>query len=166
MANIQSNLERLRSIEGYIGSCLVDSESGMTLGLDGGGALLNLELAAAGNTEVVRAKRKAMKFLNLRDEIERRSSSRSASSVSPAPPAPRPPRRVLLHGPRALPREPGAGPLQPRRRREAPRDVAQIAARAARIVSVSAEKSVGYATQNKGVMRTYSAEGFRRFNDL
>jgi DNA-binding response OmpR family regulator len=70
MANIQLNLEKLRGIDGYVGSCLVDSESGMTLGLDGGGAALNLEVAAAGNTEVIRAKRKAMKALNLRDEIE------------------------------------------------------------------------------------------------
>jgi hypothetical protein len=70
MSNIQTNLEKLRAIDGYIGCCLVDSESGMTLGLDGGGAQLNLEVAAAGNTEVVRAKRKAMKSLNLRDEIE------------------------------------------------------------------------------------------------
>lgn len=68
--NVQSALESLRSIDGYIGSCLVDSESGMCLGIDGGGAALNLEVAAAGNTEVVRAKRKTMKSLNLRDDIE------------------------------------------------------------------------------------------------
>jgi DNA-binding response OmpR family regulator len=70
MSNIQSNLEKLRGIDGYLGACLVDSESGMTLGIDGGGPSLNLEVAAAGNTEVVRAKRKAIKSLNLRDEIE------------------------------------------------------------------------------------------------
>lgn len=70
MANIQTNLERLRSIDGYIGSCLVDSESGMTLGMDGGSGGFNLEVAAAANTEVVRSKRKAMKALNLKDEIE------------------------------------------------------------------------------------------------
>ncbi|APR84215.1 Hypothetical protein A7982_09564 [Minicystis rosea] len=63
-------LEALRTIDGYIGAALVDSDSGMTLGTDGGGGVLNLEIAAATNTEVVRAKRKAMKALNLRDEIE------------------------------------------------------------------------------------------------
>ena len=68
--NVQNNLERLRGVEGYLGSALVDSESGMTLGIDGGGAALNLEVAAAANTEVVRAKRKAMKALGLKDEIE------------------------------------------------------------------------------------------------
>ena len=38
--------------------------------MQGGGGLLNIEVAAAGNTEVVRAKRKTMKNLNLHDEIE------------------------------------------------------------------------------------------------
>ncbi len=58
------------SVDGFIGAAIADSDSGMCLGSVGGGGVLNLELAAAGNTEVVRAKRKAMKGLNLRDEIE------------------------------------------------------------------------------------------------
>jgi hypothetical protein len=72
MANssVQVTLEKLRSIDGYIGSALVDSDSGMALGIDGGAGTFNLEVAAAGNTEVVRAKRKAIKSLNLNDEIE------------------------------------------------------------------------------------------------
>ena len=41
----------------------------MLLGQEGGGGL-NLEVAAAGNTEVVRAKRKAMTSLNIKDGIE------------------------------------------------------------------------------------------------
>jgi len=41
----------------------------MMLGSDGNGPI-NLEVAAAGNTEVVRAKRKTMKALNLKDNIE------------------------------------------------------------------------------------------------
>jgi Domain of unknown function (DUF4388) len=70
MSNIHECLSRLQGTDGFIGACLVDSESGMTLGLVGGGATLNLEIAAASNTEVVRAKRKAMKALNLNDDIE------------------------------------------------------------------------------------------------
>ncbi len=70
MNNINEILSRLQSIDGFIGACLVDSDSGMTLGIVGGGAALNLEVAAAGNTEVVRSKRKAMRALNLKDEIE------------------------------------------------------------------------------------------------
>jgi len=41
----------------------------MTLGQAGGGTL-NLEIAAAGNTEVVRAKMRTMADLDLNDEIE------------------------------------------------------------------------------------------------
>lgn len=70
MNNISECLSRLQSIDGFVGACLVDSESGMTLGIIGGGGALNLDVAAASNTEVVRAKRKAMKALNLRDDIE------------------------------------------------------------------------------------------------
>jgi predicted regulator of Ras-like GTPase activity (Roadblock/LC7/MglB family) len=42
----------------------------MVLGLEGGGGMINLEIAAAGNTEVVKAKRKTMKALSLKDNIE------------------------------------------------------------------------------------------------
>lgn len=58
------------TIEGFIGAAVADSDSGMCLGAVGGAGVLNVEVAAAGNTEVVRSKRKAMKALNLRDEIE------------------------------------------------------------------------------------------------
>jgi len=70
MSNINESLEKLQRIDGFLGAALVDSESGMTLGMNSGGANLNLEIAAAGNTEVVRAKRKTVKNLNLRDDIE------------------------------------------------------------------------------------------------
>jgi hypothetical protein len=70
MANAKEALAKLMEIEGIIGACIVDSNSGMMLGSAGGGGMLNLELAAAGNTEVVRAKRKTMKSLNLSDPIE------------------------------------------------------------------------------------------------
>jgi len=73
MATAKETLNKLMEIEGMIGACIVDSNSGMMLGSAGGGTgtlSLNLELAAAGNTEVVRAKRKTMKALNLNDPIE------------------------------------------------------------------------------------------------
>ena len=52
------------------GVCLVDWESGMSLGALGGGKYLDLEVAAAGNTEVVRAKMRTMESLRLNDQIE------------------------------------------------------------------------------------------------
>ncbi|RYZ12710.1 MAG: hypothetical protein EOO70_09005, partial [Myxococcaceae bacterium] len=70
MSNFQERLEKIAQIDGFIGVALVDSDSGMMLGAVGGSDALNLEVAAAGNTQVVRAKRKAMGSLNLRDEIE------------------------------------------------------------------------------------------------
>jgi hypothetical protein len=70
MATAKEVLVKLMEIEGTIGACIVDSNSGMMLGSIGGGTQLNLELAAAGNTEVVRAKRKTARALNLNDTIE------------------------------------------------------------------------------------------------
>jgi len=69
MANAKETLPKLLEVDGCIGACIVDSNSGMTLGAIGGNGI-DLEAAAAGNTEVVRAKRKTMKALNLQDTIE------------------------------------------------------------------------------------------------
>jgi predicted regulator of Ras-like GTPase activity (Roadblock/LC7/MglB family) len=69
MATAKETLPKLLEIDGCVGACIVDSNSGMMLGAVGGGNV-NLEIAAAGNTEVVRAKRKTMKALNLNEQIE------------------------------------------------------------------------------------------------
>lgn len=61
--------KHLHSLAGFVGAALVDSDSGVALGMTGG-AELNLELAAAGNTEVVRAKRRIAEQLGLNDTIE------------------------------------------------------------------------------------------------
>jgi len=70
MADISKSLDAAMAIPGAIGASVVDLDSGMSLGHVGGGAHLNLEIAAAGNTEVVRAKMRTMQDLALNDEIE------------------------------------------------------------------------------------------------
>ena len=68
MANLNDSLNDLMSMDGAMGAAVVDYNSGMMLGSVGTG--VDLELAAAGNTEVVRAKMKTMKALGLNDNIE------------------------------------------------------------------------------------------------
>jgi hypothetical protein len=68
MSNIQESLAEIMTINGAMCSALVDANSGMMLGSAGSG--IDLDVAAAGNTEVVRAKMKTMSLLKLSDSIE------------------------------------------------------------------------------------------------
>jgi hypothetical protein len=68
MATINDSLSQLLSVDGALCAAIVDSASGMLLGSSGSG--VDMELAAAGNTEVVRAKTKTMKALGLDDVID------------------------------------------------------------------------------------------------
>ena len=62
------SLAALESIDGFLAAALVDSDSGLAMAKAGGG--VDLDLAAAGNTEVVRAKRRVANALGLNDDIE------------------------------------------------------------------------------------------------
>lgn len=68
--NIDIAMKEAMSISGAVGVALVDCDSGMSLGTSGGGDWLNPEIAAAGNTEVVRSKLRVMQTLGLNDTIE------------------------------------------------------------------------------------------------
>ncbi|WEO97013.1 hypothetical protein A6P39_024950 [Streptomyces sp. FXJ1.172] len=71
MANTETALkEALTSIEGATGVALVDYTSGMALGTMGGSKSFDLNVAAAGNTDVIRAKMRTMEHLGLKAEIE------------------------------------------------------------------------------------------------
>jgi Domain of unknown function (DUF4388) len=69
MNNVNEILAQCMQIDGAVGVALADYSSGMALGMIGGGGL-NLEVAAAGNTDVVRSKLRVMKELGLKDQID------------------------------------------------------------------------------------------------
>lgn len=69
--DLDVSLKEAMQIQGALGVCLVDYGSGMMLGSMGGDAAgIDLEVAAAGNTEVIRAKQAVMSQLALDDKIE------------------------------------------------------------------------------------------------
>ncbi|MGW2491100.1 hypothetical protein ACWCV9_28300 [Streptomyces sp. NPDC001606] len=71
MANTETALkEALTTIEGATGVALVDYTSGMALGTMGANKSFDLNVAAAGNTDVIRAKMRTMEMLGLKSEIE------------------------------------------------------------------------------------------------
>lgn len=69
MADIKTSVKSALDIDGCVAAALVDFESGLCLGVAGNPGF-DLELAAAGNTEVVRAKKKIRDKLGIKSAIE------------------------------------------------------------------------------------------------
>lgn len=67
-SNLNQSIQELMSIDGALAVALVDSNSGMALGTAGNS--INLDVAAAGNSEVIKSKNKVMQNLGLKDKIE------------------------------------------------------------------------------------------------
>lgn len=67
-SNLNASLDAVLTLDGALGVALVDHVSGMCLAKAGGG--VDLDLAAAGNTEVVKAKLKTMEMLGIKKGIE------------------------------------------------------------------------------------------------
>ncbi|MBP2368534.1 hypothetical protein [Pseudonocardia parietis] len=70
MSNIDWALNSASAIKGAFAVALVDYESGMTLGSRGGSPEFDLDVAAPGNSEVMRAKLDVMAKLGIRDSVE------------------------------------------------------------------------------------------------
>ncbi|HZN70853.1 MAG TPA: hypothetical protein VFC00_04090 [Micromonosporaceae bacterium] len=70
MMDMDTALKEAMQIDGAIGVALVDYNSGMALGTLGNSKELDLSVAAAGNTDVVRAKMRALEMLQIKDAIE------------------------------------------------------------------------------------------------
>lgn len=66
---MSTDISALEKIAGFIGGCLVDSDTGLMIGAVGGGKL-DLDMAGAANTTVVKAKLAAIEALKLEDRIE------------------------------------------------------------------------------------------------
>ncbi len=64
-----TDISATADIPGFVASCLVDSESGLMLASEGG-ENIDLEAAAALNTQVVRAEHEVIEVLQLDDHIE------------------------------------------------------------------------------------------------
>lgn len=69
MSDYKTAIQNALQIDGCTAAAIVDFESGMTLGT-GGSPGFDIELAAAGNADVVRAKKKIRDKLGLKDKIE------------------------------------------------------------------------------------------------
>ena len=70
MSDIEYALNQVANTKGAFAVAIVDYDSGMTLGSRGGSAEFDLDVAAPGNSEVVRAKFDVMQKLGLRETIE------------------------------------------------------------------------------------------------
>ena len=90
--NIETALKEAMTLDGAIGVALVDYESAMSLGALGGGQHLDLELAAAGNTEVVRSKMRTLASIQTGTTEPAAQSTPSSTCAfsglfNPSPPA-------------------------------------------------------------------------------
>jgi hypothetical protein len=70
MAGMDTALKDMMQIDGAVGAALVDYTSGMALGAVGTSEELDLTVASAGNTEVVRAEMRTIEMMKLDDGIE------------------------------------------------------------------------------------------------
>ena len=71
VSNVQDSLSKMMdSVDGAIGVALVEFDGGLTLGTAGGNSEFDVDIAGAGNLEVVRTIARVMGQLGIEDEVE------------------------------------------------------------------------------------------------
>ena len=70
MSNVEHSLDMAANIKGAFAVALVDYDSGMMLGSRGGSAEFDLDVAAPGNSDVVRTKIEVVQKLGLREAVD------------------------------------------------------------------------------------------------
>jgi hypothetical protein len=68
--DFSTDISELNKIDGFLGACLVDAETGLMITSEGGGDTLDLEAAGAAHTEVVKAKLAAIEMLGHDQQID------------------------------------------------------------------------------------------------
>ena len=63
-------LDKIKEIKGFIAAAVGHAESGMAMGMAGGGDSFNIDIAVAMNSDVVKAKLMAAKALGIEGGIE------------------------------------------------------------------------------------------------
>lgn len=69
-SDFSTDISELNKIDGFLGACLVDTETGLMITSEGGGDTLDLEAAGAAHTEVVKAKLAAIEMLDHDEQID------------------------------------------------------------------------------------------------
>lgn len=68
--NVANSLKEIQQIDGFLAAAVAHAESGMALGMSGGGKTFDVEVAVAANSDVIKSKIKAMKALKIKGGIE------------------------------------------------------------------------------------------------
>lgn len=68
--NVNEVLQALKDCDGFVAAAIGHAESGMAMGTLGGGSDFNPEVAVAANSDVIKAKIRAMNALKLKGGID------------------------------------------------------------------------------------------------
>lgn len=69
MADIETSLKRAFAIKGAVAACLFDADTGMSLG-SAASTDFDVEAAAAGNTDVLRAHQRTTESIGIHESVE------------------------------------------------------------------------------------------------